>query len=220
MAIQHDLDNLLYEFRAKIILEEYFNNIYTKGLYKSEKPDLISNDNSVGVEETKSFYKEFEELRGINKKTQGKCVSENLRNYNRIEQLTKTIHGKPIVKDNVYYGFFGAVWVTIDHILQSFIDKLNLLPTYTLLENYDLYITSQNLNEYDIDEILVIKDKMLEIQNNYIKNFRFVYLFDRPNIYQFDLNANTVNKRKITKEKLLEIDIKAKEESIKYLKNK
>lgn len=48
-------EKYFYEYKAKLILIKYFNEIYSQNLILDDKPDLQDITNSIGVEVTRAF---------------------------------------------------------------------------------------------------------------------------------------------------------------------
>lgn len=176
-----------YECFAKLVLERFFPTRYSF-LRISDKPDLIDDENDIGVEVTSADPEKRKEAIKLFCKTPYYSPKQQERAKGRMEQL-----GEP------YQGMVQS-WSTnysykLDerHPLMNFIKivekKVKTINKkhYQKLKRYDLYVYSEFLWR---DHILPeITDKINEVNNEDLK-FSFIYLFLQDCIYEYNLNGN------------------------------
>lgn len=176
----HNFYKLCYEVRAKKILEQYYGESYKLPLHNSDKPDIIDNNRTIGIEVTRSFFKNsaetsglFENFEGMKKGEIPSVVKNRLRKLNADCFYSKK------------YGFYGVAeetnWVSIDEIFGQYQKKIAI--NYSVQE-CDLYMYSPSFDIYDHEDIVKFGNKIIECQKDLPKRFRFIYLDDFHTIFK------------------------------------
>lgn len=97
------------------------------------------------------------------------------------------------------------------YLIDSFNIKLNKLNAdlYVKFTYYDLFIFSHELNEFDMEDMPPLLDKMFMLQKNSNFQYRMVYILDRDIIYCFNLLTKTFSTTRIDSNTLNEINNQA-----------
>ena len=102
-------------------------------------------------------------------------------------------------------------WTSTKYLIDSFTVKLNKLNDglYEKFKYYDLFIFSQELKEFNKDELSPLLDKMLTLQEDCTLKYRMVYILDTDMIYCYNLSTKLFTTIQIDSNSLLEINNKA-----------
>lgn len=175
------------ECYAKLVLERYFADRYSS-LRISDKPDLIDDENDIGVEVTSADSKKRREAISLFCKMPYYSLNKQESAKERMRQL-----GEPYQGMVQSWSTNHAYKLDERHPLMNFIKivekKVSTLNKkhYQKLKQYDLYVYSEFLWR---DHILPeITEKINEVNNEDLK-FSFVYLFLQDSIYEYNLNGS------------------------------
>lgn len=187
-------ENLQYEYKAKITLVTIFNKRYSNNIQKSESPDWLDVDKNIGIEVTRSLYNGQGELSRWHNRLSNVPVCEIKA---KVQNIFCRDHTKMIITRNKRYGgYCTTIWVSPKHLIDSFRKKVVNINKehYKDCRIYDLYICTQNLHEFNQEELLSVLTKYSELQNDYKRKFRYVYIEDTPYLYQLDLVKQKLRK--------------------------
>lgn len=194
-----------YENKAKLILIRYFSNIYSVDLIHKDKPDLRDIQNSIGIEVTRAFISQIlPEQQSLWKNRNTLCVNEKAQT-----ELEKSKISYSCIENKILVETF---WVSTKYLIDSFIAKLDRLNSnlYEKFKYYDLFIFSQELKEFDIDDLYPLLDKMITLQEPCKLKYRMVYILDTDIIFCYNLSKKIFTTTQIDNNSLLEINNQAK----------
>ena len=158
-----------------------FNNIS-----KTERPDIQTKNNDIGIEVTRVFETKYGELEFFSKLIQGKTKEQIISLANENKQLQKFIRNKHILFHGNSNGIFYGIGDNIEPILDSIEDKLNKLQVYKKFDKNVLFliIKFQILDKITIERFIIKEISELEkffeykydeyIIFDYLKNVIFV----------------------------------------------
>lgn len=175
------------ECYAKLILERHFQNRYSS-LKILDKPDLIDEENDIGIEVTSAIPIKRKEAIKLWYKMPYYSTEEQDRAKVRMKQLGEPYQGQIQIWTTHYPNEFNEQHPLMNFInaVKTKIEKLNK-NHYQKLSQYDLYVYSEFFVQ---DELLSnIICKINEVNGGYLK-FTFIYLFTPDGIYEFDCNGN------------------------------
>ncbi len=176
-----------YECYAKLVLERYFQDRYSS-LRIADKPDLIDEENDIGVEVTSADSEKRREAINLfanmpyysfEKQEKAKERMGQLGEpYQGIVQCWSTNYSDRLDERHPIMIFFRAVEKKVKTLNKN---------NYRKLGRYDLFVYSEFLLR---DHILTeITDKINEINNEDLK-YSFIYLFLQNCIYEYSLNGS------------------------------
>lgn len=185
------------ECRAKLLLEHYFNNNY-QDLIISDRPDLITNDKSVGVEVTSAIDKKTRESISLYSKLAYVDDDKKQKLLKRIED------NGMMVKDGVlFYGGYSFSYnneniaeVTLNQyqdIFDAFVKKLAHINDgqYEKCLYYDLFIEYEAPISIDfLEQILKV---FVEYNKDKVTRFRYAYITLTNSLVKFDLCSKALN---------------------------
>lgn len=183
---KHNSDKYFYEERVRLILLYFFNSIYSKNILHIETPDVYDKDNNIGIEVTRAFYNNQGILSGKHNKFINKNIDEipdkDKEHFYKLGAKIHCYNGK-------YAGYFRTLWASDNHIQKCFEEKLKKINDghYKNCNQFDLFICTQNFRELEFDEMKELLYKLLQKQKDCNKKFRYVYIEDKPIIYQLNL---------------------------------
>lgn len=193
---------------AKILLEKVYPERY-KNLILSDKPDLISEDNSYGIEVTFAIPSERQEkislwwelhLKGVKKEDQKlKRLNSLGIDYDK-NCIGLAYNGYPV------NDFDSSPYTNIVNSISTKVKKLNK-GHYKKLDRYDLFI------ECDLSVLSyflpILLDRIKQI-NTLGNKFSYIYVLFANDICEFNMETNSFEVRKLFFE-IYDISIKAKE---------
>lgn len=199
-------DNLYYEYKAILTLQTLFKRRYPNKIEKTESPDWIDGTNNIGIEVTRSFYEGQGELTGLHKKFSNSLINKKIKNTFKLN------NAKLFMKNEKYYGFLRVLWVTSKHLKDSFNAKIESINKehYKICKQYDLYICTQNLHDFEQEEISLLLDYFIQTQKSYKRKFKYVYIDDSPNFYELDLLQHSLQKFILDENVISNIQLKVK----------
>lgn len=175
------------ECYAKLVLERHFQNRYSS-LKILDKPDLIDEENGIGIEVTSAILQKRREAIKLWYKMPYYSAEEQDRKKERMQQLGEPYQGQIQGWTTIYPNELNEQHPLINFIsaVENKVKKLNK-KHYWKLKQYDLYVYS----EFFIQEELLpnIIRKINEVNCGNL-NFTFIYLFTQDCIYEFDCNGN------------------------------
>ena len=193
----HDDNKMFIETLIKNVLEKF--NLCNESFIKSEEPDWITNDMSVGLEvvEANETY-EFDAFiqkygNQYNDKFDEKYKALGGRIFNKDDVVVKILNlkGLPIGNKNkvyiipVYNNDFSC-------INRKVMEKLLKLEHYQKLDNYQLAIFTPILLKYnDLDEELEL---LIKISKNFKRKYLKIFVVSLCGIVNFDI----LNKKRIS----------------------
>ena len=181
-----------FEIYAKLSLELLYDRNLSK-LEKSEKPDWIMKDNSLGIEITRAVIEKREKESNFITKDFGKGIPSNdlIKRIN--EQRKHEIKGDLFVKNNVVcYSPTKGLYdfeIHLSKIISSINTKqFEKLPKYKDIEEYWLYVFAEvSLNISDIENI-----KNNIIKEEEIRSFNKIFINCVDKIFLIETTDQTI----------------------------
>lgn len=176
-----------YDCFAKLVLEQVFQDRYSL-LRIADKPDLIDDENGIGIEVTSADSRHRREAINLFCKMPFYSPQERQRKIERMGQLGEPYQGMVQCWSTSYSNKLDERHPMINfiNIVEKKVKTLNK-KHYQQLERYDLYVYSEFLWR---DHILPeITNKLYEINNGDLK-FTYIYLFLQDCVYEYNLNGS------------------------------
>ncbi len=197
----HNFSGNYYECLAKVTLGYIFPDKYDN-LIKSERPDFISDDGSIGVEVTRAIHPLDAEKDSFFSKHLLKKNAKEI-DKNRILSFCSDgtrllLYGKigGVPTDKIIGCSYGMDREGVDLITDAIEKKYKLLNEggYQNCSSFALYVLIHNggyYEEYEIDQIF---RNVLRIAEVYEKIFDIVYIDAWDDFYVFDMINKTMTK--------------------------
>ena len=190
MQNNHNLDKDISELYAKFMLEEMFPNEYSK-LLKSDKPDLVTNDRSIGVEVTRILWENdmaaavyfLKNLRSQSIDNIEPHLIDNFSQRGYEVLLGNTINAK---LENKIIGFSspseGTNYPSFERKLETKYKRVNS-DIYLKCEYYDLYVIWRELFD---DELSCVTKIISEINKRFKIGYRYIYIDIGNYLYRYN----------------------------------
>ena len=199
MNNNHDYDKISSELYAKYILEALYPSRYRE-LIRTDRPDLISEDRSIGIEVTRVLWdKEMKSVAFFNTYLKDRQIDnidsqiiESFVSYGnevltgariKSEWTNKIIGFSPSIDGTNYSGFKKLLIKKHERISSK---------KYIECDQYDLFITWGDLFEDEVDEALNI---IKEINDQYTEGYTFVVLDTANYLYKYDIDGGIIEKK-------------------------
>ena len=196
---QHDYEKIYYETRAKLTLQRLFPEELSS-LISSDKPDLKTTDNKVGIEVTRAVsYHDAEKTSFFSKELCGKLESQV--DHKKLEKfcndgtrllLKDDIGAEP---DDEIIGFSPeAVWHNtqlVENTIKQKIIHINQVP-YQDTERLNLYVFSDTFKDYKMSDMEELVDHIMKCQPICEKRFKILYFDDCGWFYRCDLESGEI----------------------------
>ena len=197
---QHDYEKIYYETRAKLTLQRLFPEEFNS-LVSSDKPDLKTADNQIGIEVTRAInYHDAEKVAFFRKELCGR-----LRNQVDSKKLEKFCSDGTQIsvyngsQDSILQGTIlgfapPAVWQNtqlVKNAIKQKIIHINRVP-YQDTEQLNLYVFSDTFKSYEMSDMKEILDHIMRCQPICKKKFSVVYFDDCGWFYRCDLENGKI----------------------------
>ena len=203
MSNQHDYSKISSELYAKYMLEELFPSRYGV-LTRSDKPDLITQDNAIGVEVTRVLWEHemiaakyyHDHLKGM----YTNCVDPEI--IHSFEKRGNEVLTGGSIKsewENKIIGYAspldGTNYAGFEKLLNYKYERIKD-NQYTPCNQYDLYVIWRDLFEDEVDKALDILKKVGE---HYSVGYRYVYIDTIKQLVKYDSINQSVEKQEAHK---------------------
>ncbi|MBQ2955645.1 MAG: hypothetical protein IJE08_04200 [Clostridia bacterium] len=182
----HDTHKYYYEYRALYTLEHLFPEKF-RSLMHSDSPDLVTSDNSIGIEVVRAVSNKNEQAFAFfEKELKGKRVDEVPQN--KLNRFTET--NLPLVYEDKIFGFSPVcgVWHNTRLLQHAVASKVKKLDGYSgRASKLELYVFTDTFEDYEVDEIKQLVEILKAAQHSSEFQFTTLYVDDCGWFYQCDL---------------------------------